>query len=210
MTGYVRLDLPKRSHAEYVRLGGELLAAATGHEVQSFAGTVPACWHWAVSEDAILPAGNPEKDTRAYHAVQHEKTAWLATAADRTDADVLVWLDYGLLHNPAIRPEMVAPFLARAARVPLDRVTVASIWGPPDDLPPPSRVAWHCAGGVLVVPRALASEWHAAVVEAATKLRRRGWVTWEVNDWAAAWLARPDLVRAYPCDHDATLLENAP
>ena len=212
VTGYLRLDLPNRSHAEYDRLGARLLEAADGVDQITFGGTVNACWHWAVSDGALLPAGNPEKDTRAFHATQHEKTAWVAAAADRTDADILVWMDYGILHVPGVTEALVAAFLARAAhRAPRDRVGMASIWeGPPPLTPVPHRVAWHCAGGVFTVPRHLALPWHQAVVDAAVRMRRRGWVTWEVNDWADAWRERPDLVQAWRCDHDATLLEAGP
>lgn len=229
VTGYLRLDLPNRSHAEYHVLGARLMAAADGHELIACGDvswapvtfspgpafiptTVDACWHWAVSDGALLPAGNPEKDTRAFHATQHEKTAWVAAAADRTDADILVWMDYGLLHVPGVTEALVAEFLARAAhRAPLDRVGMASIWeGPPYLTPVPHRVAWHCAGGVFTVPRHLALPWHQAVVDAAVRMRRRGWATWEVNDWADAWRERPDLVQAWRCDHDETLLEAGP
>lgn len=212
VTGYVRLDLPNRSHAEYERLGDRLLEAADAVDHHVYGGTVDGCWHWRLSEGAILPRGNPAKDTRAFHAVQHQKTAWVAAAADRTDAEILVWLDYGLLHVPGVTEAAVAAFLDRAATdAPRDRVGMASIWGAPAGpvWPVPSP-AWFCAGGVFTVPRPLAREWHEKVVAAAVALRERGWATWEVNDWAAAWLANPHLVRPWFCDHDATLLEAGP
>ena len=122
VTGYVRLDLPNRSHADYGRLGAELLMAPADVDRQVFAGTPESCWHWRLSDGATLPAGNPEKDTRAFHAVQHEKTAWVAAAAERTEADILVWMDYGILHVPGITPALVTAFLERAARqAPRDR-----------------------------------------------------------------------------------------
>jgi hypothetical protein len=209
VTGYVRLDLPNRPHDEYAGLGARLIDAADMVDQITFGGTVDACWHWALSEGALLPVGNPEKDTRAFHAVQHEKTAWTAAAAERTDAEILVWLDYGIFHVPGVTEDLVAAFLARAAeRGPRDRVGMASIWeGPPEITPVPHRVAWHCAGGAFTVPRHLALPWHQAVVDAAVRMRRRGWATWEVNDWADAWRENPGLVRAWRCDHDATLLE---
>ena len=229
VTGYIRLDLPNRSHEEYERLGGRLLSAANA---PAFVFTncdrvkyrrnvslstvvrdasVDGCWHWQLSDGATLPCGNPAKDTRAFHAVQHEKTAWVADAAERTDADILVWLDYGLLHVPGITEAHVAAFLARAATdAPRDRVGMASIWGPPAGAPGWSSVGWWCAGGVFTCPRHLARPWHEAVVERAVGLRSRGFVTWEVNDWAAAWLLNPGMVRAWRCDHDASLLEAGP
>lgn len=211
VTGYIRLDLANRSHAEYDQLGALLLEAADCVDQITFGGTVDACWHWAISDGARLPAGNPEKDTRAFHAVQHEKTGWVAAAAERTDAEVLVWMDYGILHVPGITPEAVTAFLERAAaKAPRDRVGMASIWGPPAIAPLPHRVAWHCAGGVFTVPRHLALTWHQAVVDAAVRTRSKGWATWEVNDWAAAWATNLSMVRPWACDHDATLLEAGP
>ena len=117
VTGYLRLDLPNRSHEEYERLGGRLLAASDGVADLRwyYGGCIEAFWHWQLSAGAVLPEGNPAKDTRAFHAVQHEKTAWVADAAEQTDADVLVWMDYGLLHVDGITEETVAAFLARAA-----------------------------------------------------------------------------------------------
>ena len=227
VTGYLRLDLPNRSHGDYEVLGARMLAAANGVEARVYGSTawvplthpqttlVPQfledCWHWQLSDGATLPAGNPGKDTRAFFAVQHEKTAWVADAAERTDAEILVWLDYGLLHVPGITEAHVASFLARAATdAPRDRVGMASIWGFPGGVPGWSSVGWWCAGGAFTCPRYLARPWHEAVVERAVGLRSRGFVTWEVNDWAAAWLLNPGMVRAWRCDHDATLLEAGP
>jgi len=211
VTGYVRLDLPNRSHEEYERLGVRLLAASDGVSRWYYGGCVEAFWHWQLSDGAALPPGNPAKDTRAFHAVQHEKTAWMADAAERTDADILVWMDYGLLHVPGITEAHVAAFLARAAvAAPRDRVGMASIWGPPQHPPGWTAVEWWCAGGVFTVPRHLARPWHEAVVERAVGLRSRGFVTWEVNDWASAWLLNPGMVQPWRCDHDASLLEAGP
>jgi hypothetical protein len=213
VTGYVRLDLPNRSHEEYVRLGERLLHAAGKYriEVDTHHGVVEECWHWRMSDAAQLPAGNPEKDTRAFHAVMHEKTAWVADSASRTDAEILVWMDYGLLHVPGITEDKVSAFLERAAReAPRDRIGMASIWGDPEMPPVPESVAWHCAGGVFTVPRMLAATWHECVVSEASHLRSQGWITWEVNTWAAAWARNRHMVRPWMCDHDSTLLENGP
>ena len=150
VTGYIRLDLPNRQHAEYERLGSQLVAAAEagGHLVNVFGGTVEDCWHYHVSAGAELPLGNPAKDSREFHAVQHQKTAWVAYAAKITDADVLVWMDYGLLHVPGITADMVPRFLERAARdAPRDRVGMASIWGAPRSVPGWQTPEWWCAGG---------------------------------------------------------------
>ena len=213
VTGYVRLDLPNRQHAKYERLGGELVAAAEagGHQVMIGGGAVEDCWHWHLSEGAEIPIGNPAKDTREFHAVQHQKTSWVLDAAEQTDADILVWMDYGLLHVPGITAGMVPQFLDRAAREsPRDRVGMASIWGAPFRRPDWQTPEWWCAGGVFTVPRSMAFAWHDAVVDRAVALRSEGKVTWEVNTWAAAWCRWSNVVLPWLCDHNETILEAGP
>ena len=213
VTGYIRLDLPNRSHDEYDRLGRQLVDAARegGHEVQTFGGRVDDCWHWSLSEGATLPLGNPDKDTREFHAVQHEKTSWVVDASEKTDANILVWMDYGLLHVPGITADMVSQFLERAAAyAPRDRLGMASIWGAPFRQPDWRSVEWWCAGGVFTVPRSLAFAWHDAVVDRAIAMRSDGHVTWEVNTWATAWARWSNVARPWLCDHNETILEAGP
>ena len=213
VTGYIRLDLPNRQHAEYERLGGELVAAAEagGHQVMLGGGAVEDCWHLSLSEGAELPLGNPGKDTREFHGVQHQKTSWVLDAAEQTDADILVWMDYGLLHVPGITAGMVPQFLDRAAREsPRDRVGMASIWGAPFRRPDWQTPEWWCAGGVFTVPRSMAFAWHDAVVDRAMAIRAEGHVTWEVNTWATAWCRWSNVVLPWLCDHNETILEAGP
>ena len=213
VTGYVRLDLPNRSHDEYERLGRQLVGAAEagGHLVNVFGGTVEDCWHWHLSIGAELPLGNPGKDSREFHAVQHQKTAWVKEAAKITDAEILVWMDYGLLHVPGITADMVPAFLERAAAsAPRDRVGMASIWGSPRRIPDWRSVEWWCAGGVFTVPRSMAFVWHDAIVDRALAIRAAGHVTWEVNTWATAWARWNNVVRPWICDHNETILEAGP
>jgi len=213
VTGYIRLDLPNRSHDEYRHLGERLVGAATdaGHEVRQYGGGVDSCWHWHLSVGAELPIGNPCKDTRAFHAVQHQKTAWVVEAANETNADIMVWMDYGLLHVPGVTADMVPAFLERAAAsAPRDRVGMASIWGPPRHIPDWRHVGWWCAGGVFTVPRSMAFCWHDAVVDRATAMRAAGHVTWEVNTWATAWARWNHVVRPWMCDHNETIVEAGP
>lgn len=213
VTGYIDLGLEYRTHGEYVRLGEQLVAAATagGHEVQTFGGCVEDCWHWSLSEGAEMPIGNPLKDTRAFHAVQHQKTSWVAKAALTTDAETLCWIDFGLLHVAGITADMISPFLDRVAcQAPRDKVGMASIWGEPQSIPGWQTPEWWCAGGVFTVPRSLAFSWHDAVVDRAVAARADGHITWEVNTWAAAWSRWSRVVQPWLCDHDKTLLDNGP
>lgn len=217
VTGYVRLDNGYRCHADYVRLGNELLGlhsptVAYLDRMDAPAGVTvrPAslwsCWLWPLAQQATPPAGNPAKDTREYHAVQHQKTAWLADAVSHTDADHLVWIDLGVFHNERIRPDHVTAFLAAVAERRPDRITLPSIWPLDSGEVLPWRVNWFLAGAVAIVPRHLASLWQTLCQRAATEFyTKTGGVTWEVNTWAAVAKARPDLVDTYQADHDETL-----
>ena len=218
VTGYVRLDNPNRRHGVYVGLGRRLMAlhrpvVAFLDDVDAPEGVIalPAsierCWLWERATSAALPAGNPQKDTAGYLTVQHQKTAWLADAVDRTDADVLVWIDFGVLHNGRITEGLIVDFLTRVPRVSRDRITLPSIWplaAPVDiryDVP-----NWFVAGAIAIVPRHLAAWWHHLVQAAARQqLEASGRLTWEVNTWAAVARQHPSLFETYPADHNETL-----
>jgi hypothetical protein len=228
VTGYHRLDA-HRSHGEYVRLGNKLLTLPVpitffcerGHDfdIRENVEVMPAGQYWLSEMISSRPSGieprrplsdNPEKDTVAFHVVQHQKTKWLAQAAVDHPFDMLVWVDLGIFHVPGVTAEGVLSLVERAAKLPTDKITLASIWGPPKDVALYSQVGWHCAGGVAIVPGTMAAYWHGLVVSAANELfdsfHR---VTYEVNDWTAAWILAPQSFRHYLCDHNHTILEAA-
>jgi hypothetical protein len=228
VTAYERLD-GARSHEEYVRLGNRLLRCGVPTIFFSY------LWHefdWAQDHvDAqcgmegywlrrltrpsfTLPripfTDNPKKDTREFHDLQHQKTAWLAQAAADDPRDVLVWVDLGIFHVPGITEAGIRSLAGRAAKLPQDKVTFASIWGEPIRGILVDRVEWWCAGGVVICPGRLAGDFHAEAMDAAEKCwRDYGRITYEVNTWAAAWRRKPSLFRHYLCDHNQTILEAA-
>lgn len=223
VTGYVRLNLGNRSHNRYAELGGRLtalhrptVAFLDGLPCPADVTVVPAalesCWLWPHARNAATPYGNPQKDTAAYHAVQHQKTAWLAEASSHTEASTLVWIDYGILHVPGVTLEVIGQFLARAGAAPRNRITLPSIWPLSLDVSvDSSRPCWFVAGGVVIVPRHMAHTWHVMVEdEALTHLRKTGQVTWEVNTWARVIQQHPTMFAVYPADHNATLFTGLP
>lgn len=229
VTGYVRLDSPNRSHGRYVTLGNELLSLPVpitafidplgtaeirpGHAVDVRPTSLDECWLWRQAKHAILPPGNPKKDTIGFHAVQHQKTAWLAAAVADAPENVLAWVDFGLLHVPGVTSAGIAGLIARAsARAPRDRITMASIWGPPvPERLEFGRVQWWCAGGVLIVPRTMAAWLDRRVRESAESLlAATGRITWEVNVWAEVWSRNPERFALFACDHDASIVEAGP
>ena len=214
VTGYIRIDSEHRDHSEYERLGQRLLeiglptVAFLDEECRvappASTTVVPASeadfWYPAKPVPAFA---NPLKDTQAFLSVQHQKTAWLAEAAGHTDADFMVWIDFGILHVRGVTPEAIADFFQRVPRARRDVVTTPSIWG----MPSPGQVsfqhpAWFFAGGVLIVPRRLAEPFDQAVRHAAS-LSPSG--TWEVNTWAAVAEVDPSRFDSYPADHDGSL-----
>lgn len=218
VTGYVRLNNRNRGHDEYSRLAGDLLSihrpavafldgitAPAG--VTSFPCSLRECWMADMAHNAKIPAGNENKDTAAYHVVQHQKTKWIASAASATDADWLVWVDAGIFHNKSIRPQHVSELLDRVWREKPTRITLPSIWPLDAKSPiPTDRVCWYVAGGVAIVPRVMAVRWHELVCNAATKhYQSTGCVTWEVNTWAKVAQEKPWLFSLYEADHNETM-----
>lgn len=224
VTGYVRLDNENRNHERYTELGTRLLGIGlptvafldpaaivrARPEFLRLHASLDSCWYWQASDGTVLPGGNPKKDTRSFLAVQHQKSAWVADAARWTDAEMLVWIDFGLLHVPGITEEAIQAFVARAANAPRDRISMASIWGPPGHRVAPFKVAWHCAGGVVAVPRRMAEWFHEAVKAEAAGVLSAGFATWEVNTWSDVWRKNPERFRHWMCDHNATLLGAGP
>ena len=227
VTGYIRLDSAHRSHESYVEFGNRLLGlglpATVFHEVMygtihgvSGQDMLPAelwrCWLRMLSKSPTVPPGNPDKDTAEFLAVQAQKSRWICRAARDEDPDtLLVWVDFGILHVPGVTEEGIVRFFDRAARAPVDRITAASIWGPPERDISPMSPAWHFAGGVLIVPAKLAGWFDTEVVrQADALLRREGMITWEVNYWASVALANPERFGWYACDHDGSLFDNGP
>jgi len=229
VTGYVRLDNGNRSHATYRDLGSRLLSLGVpmtafvdplgtadidvGRGVDVRPAGLDECWLWQQGRQARLPPGNPRKDTLAYHAVQHQKTAWLAATAADCPENMLAWVDFGILHVPGVTEAGVRGLVERvSSRAPRDRVTMASIWGAPQPMQIETQsVQWWCAGGVLIVPRTMAGWLDRRVREsAAGLLAATGSVTWEVNVWAEVWSRHPDRFRHFRCDHNASIVENGP
>ena len=228
VTGYIRLDSAHRSHESYVALGNRLLglglpttvfldkSGTQGIVAPPSATVLPAsiegCWLSTLARDAETPQGSPQKDTAAFHAVQAQKSSWLATASEEESAFTpLVWVDFGVLHVPGVTEDAIVRFVRRAADVSRMQITAATIWGPPTHPVSADAVSWHFAGGVLVVPAWMARWFHAEVQrQASLLLATEGMVTWEVNYWAAVAREHPEKFAWWQCDHDGSLFDNGP
>lgn len=156
---------------------------------------------------------NPAKNTLAYHVVNHEKTTWLRQAADEDpDADVLVWVDYGIFHLPGVTNQSIYEFMEKvddkAIYIPgcLDKPAVVESAYP----------CWRFCGSVIAVPRQLVERLDFNCrVAARQHISATKNVEWEVNTWARVEQKQGTglPIHWYKADHDVSLfnqLELAP
>jgi hypothetical protein len=223
VTGFIDIGSQVRSTAEYMALGERLLQLGLPTVLyldESLTVDAPPqttviptrfadCWlAGRVPKDIRLPAGvNAAKDTLDYLITIHQKSRWIADAFAHTDADLVVWIDFGCMHVPCVGPQEVAAFYARLPCARRDVITVASMWGPPIMPVNLDSPAWHAVGGVFIVPRQLADRFASLVEQAAARLIESGRLAWEINTWAIVWRDHPELFVGYPCDFNASLFE---
>jgi len=181
-----------------IRAGTRLLAAP-----------YHACWAYPLIEShkpVLPPTNNPTKDTAAFHAVQLQKSRWLAMSACG-EASTYIWIDFGILHVPGITESRILELYDKLCDVELSHIGMPSIWPlAADSLIPYERPNWFCAGGLLVMPDYLAG-WFDAMVTTRTEeyLAATNKLTWEVNVWASIMREHPMLFHAWQCDHNATM-----
>src|SRR5579859_2872026 len=117
VTAYVPIPNHPRTPEEYGTLGEQL--GGTPVRKKAFYNTLNDCWMTKyINKLPFVPRSsegdNPAKNTLAYHAVQHQKTSWLVQAADEDrDADVLVWVDYGIFRLPGVTNQAIYEFMER-------------------------------------------------------------------------------------------------
>lgn len=214
VTGYVPIQGHPRSAAEYGELG-ELFTKLdydkAGCLPMPFYETVQETWLW--KEIKKIPAAvthsegdYPQKNTLAYHCVQHQKFAWLLKAALLMPrAKTVVWVDYGIGHVPGVTADVIQQFMESIK---------------PDDLAIPGCVeregllvsdlfpCWRFCGGAIVMPVDRVYKFYKGIKETARRhIRRTHNVTWEVNTLAEAEPRLPPI-RWYKADHNETMFTN--
>lgn len=208
VTGYVQLLDNPRTHEEYARLGGRL-GELREAPVLPFRCKLEDCWldmPTRCKDVKHAVADNPRKNTRAYHVVQHQKTAWLLQAREIAPrADVLVWLDYGIFHQPGVTAHAIDDFLRVVRTRPA--FAIPGAWEQSSgavDWPD-----WHFCGSTIVVPSEHLHTFHKAVRSVTLeRLDRDNFLTWEVNDWSTAERQGDLPIQWYKADHDQTQFTN--
>ena len=147
---------------------------------------------------------HPDKDTLDYHAIQHQKTQWLAWTSRESDAEILVWMDFGIFHLPGITEALILDFVGRVRD---DFIAIPGCW-PRSDRVVLDHPNWRFCGSVLVCPGPLAPWLHRVCVDAFRGIlafHRK--VSWEVNTWAIAEQSgRLPLRQYHATTHDQRML----
>jgi hypothetical protein len=209
VTGYIPIIDHPRKVEEYGALGEKL-------------GGVPVrkkCFYqevgttWLAERLKLLPfrpswstGDNPQKNSLAYHCVQHQKTEWLKQAAAEYDDDMFVWVDYGIFHQPGVCNEAIFNFMESLD----DRhIYAPGCWpqGPVHQQEP----CWRFCGSVLSVPREHLDVLHQEVQHTAIDhILFTHNVEWEVNTWARVERRSQLPFCWYKADHDVTQFTHCP
>ena len=208
VTGYIPIAGHPRTPAEYGALGEQLRDLKA--PVQPFYGVVTSCWLYDLIrtlpfEPIWAVADNPQKNTLAYHCVQHQKFQWLYDAMKMdNDSDVFVWLDYGICHVPGVTPGVINAFLDRVKR---NDTAIPGCWpvGNVDD----SFPCWRFCGGLMVVDRRDVQPLKN-MLKAITMLHLNVTkkVVWETNTLARVEQTGKIPIRWYLADHNESMFEN--
>ena len=214
VSAYVPIIGHPRSEDDYYKLGHKLLNIK--HRILFTEDYVPNCWLYQYltrryPDDHGVNhsiADNPEKNSLAYHIVMAQKTEWLETAARMNDADVFVWIDFGIFHVPGVTVEIIDAFLDRADGE--RSITIPGCWEKDQFEYNDSWPYWRFCGGVWIVPRQYVAPLNRAMKREYVRwLEQTNNVSWEVNTLARLEKNDKDFpVWWYKADHNETLFTN--
>jgi hypothetical protein len=208
VTAYVPIPNHPRSEKEYRALASHLLSLDI--PLMSLEARLEDCWlHQYLQarqkKFTHSVADNPKKNSIAYHIVQAQKSEWLVEAAyANVQADVLVWIDYGIFSLPGITGPIIRDFLIRAKDE--QEIAIPGCWDKNytyDDQHP----CWRFCGGVLVVPRDQVIDFDTAMKrEYVRHLDTTNNLSWEINTLARVERNEPRVpIWHYKADHDASM-----
>jgi hypothetical protein len=209
VTAYVPIPNHPRGPEEYGALGEKLGGVPV--RKKCFYNTLPDLWmNKYINKLPFTPRAsqgdNPAKNTLAYHAVNHQKTTWLVQAADEDpEADILVWVDYGIFHLPGVSNQAIYEFMEK---VDDKAIYIPGCWD--KRVVEAAEVNWRFCGSVVAVPRKYVDTFDFHVrIAARQHVSKTKSVEWEVNTWARVEHAYPKLpIHWYKADHDVSLFTN--
>jgi len=209
VTGYVPIPNHPRTAKEYGELGEKLSGAPV--RKKAFYGRVEDTWmHKYVQKLPFTPRvsqhDNPEKNSLAYHCVQHMKSSWLVQAADEDpEADVLVWVDYGIFRLPGVTNQAIYEFMEKVD----DRAIYAPGCWEQGTAIEAAYPCWRFCGSMIAVPKKLVDQFdYACRVAARQHISSTKNVEWEVNTWARVEAKHKLPIHWYKADHDVSMFTN--
>ncbi len=211
VTGYIDIPNHPRGANDYRALGEQLLGSLGDVEALVFDSeklTVQDTWlagyTRTISNLSHAVADNPEKNSLAYHCVQHEKFTWLAQAAELEQADFYVWIDFGILHLKDVTASVIQNYLSRVENYG-HAVVMPGCW--PKQREVSHQIpCWRFCGGLISVPRGLMKSFaHLVRGVTARQIAETHVVEWEVNSLARVELLDQIPIQWYKADHNATM-----
>lgn len=212
VTAYIPIAGHPRGPAEYGELGEKIGILPV--RKKCFYQQLDTCWMTKfVRGLPFTPTpsegDNPDKNSLAYHIVNHQKSTWLKEAADENpDADVVCWVDYGIFSQPYMNGSAIIDFFNR-----LDDsyIYAPGCWDKPAVIES-AYPCWRFCGSVLSVPTKLVHEFD---FECRAKARQHVLATrkveWEVNTWSRVEQGKRKFPwKWYKADHDVSQFKNAP
>jgi len=210
VTGFVPIPDHPRTASKYLELGRNL-AEIKNAPVQIFQQSLDTTWlHKRIANHPFpithAVADNPAKNTIAYHCVQHQKSTWMVEGATLCpNADVIVWIDYGIFHLPDVTVPMIDDMLTRARTE--TQIAIPGCWPSSSlehiDL---SYPCWRFCGGTLICHRDHLARFDQMIrKDVENRIHRTRHVSWEVNTWARIEALRALPIRWYAADHNHTM-----
>jgi hypothetical protein len=207
VTGYV----PIPNHPRGPEIYGELGEKLGGVPVRKKAFYQPLDTTWMhkflKQQKDVRPSegDNAEKNTAAYHCVNHQKSTWLVQAANEDpDADILVWIDYGIFRLPGVCNKAIYEFM--------EKVDDKAIYAPgcwDSAAVEQGYPCWRFCGSMLAVPRRYVDDFdfQCRTVARGHILSTKN-VEWEVNTWARVERHLKLPFKWYRADHDVSMFDN--
>lgn len=218
ISAYVPLPVKHLSRDAYKELGDRLVACAPNNFRVFYDYPLDQCWAYQFRD---LPPAQPVASDRyatpqdfvLSNIVQHQRTTWARMAAiEDPDADIIAWLDYGILKQGAftgrpVQPHMVTEFVQRLENSNLTDIPFPGIWqrGEISD----TGDNWRFVGSTHIWPRQYLDMVDLLYkVECRRFIERTKTVSNDLPIWAHVEQSWPLPFRFYPANHDATQLTN--
>lgn len=154
---------------------------------------------------------NHQKDTHSFLQLMNAKFEFLERAKKLVDADVQIWIDFGILKVSKNIPS----FLQRLSRCGESVLTVPGKIILPGCLKQESVnqefmysfPIWRFCGGVMIVPRDVLDEFTQLHNEEIALCDTLSTLTWEVNLLAAMERRKPELFHWQKADHNDSIVD---